>query len=173
MDHKDYFKIGYFTKTRGLKGELQLFFDSFDPDSLDFDSFYVEIESKLVPFFVDSYRIQANQTGYFFIEDINHIDQAQELVHKRVFLPDSKKPTRDDEFSITDLKGFEVTDMNHGRLGVINNIDEYPQQYIATLLFRSKEVMFPLSEDFIREVDEEKKELYVHLPEGLIDIYLD
>lgn len=174
MDHKDYFKIGYFTKTRGLKGELQLFFDFDDPDALDLASIYVEIDRQLVPFFTDSYRLQANQTGCFFLEDINHIDQAKDLIHKSVFLPDSKRPIRDDsEFYIEDLKGFEVIDKTHGRLGLITQIDEYPQQHIATVPYNSKNVMFPLSDDFIIEIDEEKKELYIQLPEGLIDIYLD
>jgi|SRR5690606_2319233 len=174
MDHQGYFRIGYFTKTRGLKGELQLFFDFDDPDSLDLDSIYIEIDRQLVPFFVTSYRLQANQTGYFFIEEIDHIDQAQDIVHKNVFLPDSKKPIRnEDEFYIDDLKGFEVIEATHGRLGVIDQIDEYPQQYIATVLFNSKQVMFPLSDDFITEVDEHNKKLHISLPEGLIDIYLD
>ncbi|WP_118193604.1 ribosome maturation factor RimM [Albibacterium indicum] len=173
MDHQGYFRIGYFTKTRGLKGELQLFFDFEDPELLELDSIYVEIDRQLVPFFVGSYRLQANQTGYFFIDDIDHIDQAKNLVHKSIFLPDDRKPVRnDDEFYMEDLKGFEVIESTHGNLGIIEAIDEYPQQYIATVFFNSKQVMFPLSDDFITTVDEEKKELYVSLPEGLIDIYL-
>lgn len=174
MDHKGYFNIGYFTKTRGLKGELQLFFDFEYPESLELDSFYIEIDRQLVPFFIDSYRLQSNQTGYFFLEDVDHIDKAQDLVRKRVFQPDDKKPIRDDsEFYVEDLKGFEAIETTRGQLGVITQIDEYPQQFIATVIIDSKPVMFPLSNDFIDEIDEEEKKLYISLPEGLIDIYLD
>lgn len=174
MDHKGYFDIGYFTKTRGLKGELQLFFTFDDPESLELDSFYIEIDRQLVPFFIDSYRLQANQTGYFFLEDVDHIDKAQDLVRKRVFQPEDKRPIRNDsEFYIEDLIGFEAIETNRGQLGVITQIDEYPQQFIATVIMDSKPVMFPLSDDFIIEVNEKRKKLYISLPDGLIDIYLD
>src|SRR5690606_36707869 len=135
MDHQGYFRIGYLTKTRGLKGELQLFFDFDDPDSLDLDSIYIEIDRQLVPFFVTSYRLQTNQMGYFFFEEIDYIVQAQDIVHKNVFLPDSIKPIRtEDDFYIYDLKGFEVREASLGRLRVIDEIDEYLRQYIATVL---------------------------------------
>lgn len=174
MDHKGYFNIGYFTKTRGLKGELQLFFDFDDPESLELDSFYIEIDRQLVPFFIDSYRLLANQTGYFFLEDVDHIDKAQDLVRKRVFQSNEKKPIRDDsEFYMEDLKGFEAIETNRGKLGEITQIDEFPQQFIATVIINSKPVMFPLSDDFIIEIDEERKKLYISLPDGLVDIYLD
>lgn len=174
MDYNESFKIGYITKTRGLKGEIQVFFEFKDPDLLDLDLIFIEINRQLVPFFVSSYKLQSNSTGYFFLEDIDHIDKAQELLRKGVFLPNTKMPEREEgEFLIEDLKGFNVFDSNYGELGVILEINEYPQQFVATVSYKSQEVLFPLSDDFIEEIDEEKKELHINLPDGLLDVYLN
>src|SRR5690606_28756423 len=96
MDYTESFKIGYITKTRGLKGELQLFFEFDDFDRIEFDLIYIEINRQLVPFFVSSYKLQSNNTGYFFLEDIDHIDKTQELIRKNVFLPLSKRPEKEE-----------------------------------------------------------------------------
>ena len=174
MDYNESFKIGYITKTRGLKGEVQLFFEFNDPELLDLDLIFIEINRQLVPFFVSSYKLQSNNTGYLFLEDIDHIDKAQELLRKSVFLPNSKMPEREEgEFLIENLKGFNVFDSNYGKLGIILEINEYPQQFVASVSYKSREVLFPLIDDFIEEIDEEKKELHINLPDGLLDVYLN
>jgi 16S rRNA processing protein RimM len=88
-------------------------------------------------------------------------------------LPNTKKPERDpDEFLITDLKGFFVHEKTYGELGEILEINEFPQQFIATLNYQSKEIMFPLNDDFIVEIDKKANVLRIDLPEGLLDVYL-
>lgn len=168
------FYIGYVTKTKGLKGEVQLFFEYEEPELLDLDVVFAEINGKMVPFFVSSYKLQNNHTGNFYFDDIDHIDKAQALVRKKVYLPLTKKPVRDeDEFFYTDLKGFTAVDETLGELGVILEVNEYPQQFVATVLYKDAEIMFPLNDDFIVEIDDEEKILTVDLPDGLLDIYLE
>ena len=172
MDIHHSFSIGYISKTRGLKGEIQLFFERDDYRELDLDVLFIEIDGRLVPFFVESYKLHANHTGYFFLEDVNHIDQAKALVRLTVYLPDSKKPVRDaGEFLISDLKGFLVEDKTYGELGEITEIHRYPQQDVAAVAYKSSELLFPLNDDFIVEIDKENNLLKVDLPEGLVDIY--
>jgi len=173
MTKDEAFYIGYITKTKGLKGEVQLFFEFEDYDALDLDTLFLEINAKMVPFFVASHKLYDNRTGLFFFEDIEHIDKAQELVKKKVYLPLSKMPERHpDDFTYDDLKGFMVQDEVYGELGEIIAVHEYPQQYVAALLYKEKEILFPLNEEIILDIDDEAQVLYVELPEGLLDIYL-
>lgn len=166
------FYIGYISKTRGLKGELQLFFEFEDYKELDPDVLFLEIDRKLVPFFLASYKLQPNQTAYLFLEDIDHIDKAKALVHKHVYLPDNKKPERHpDDFRMSDLKGYIVDDEKHGELGEITEVHEYPQQYVAVVSYKLNELMFPLNDQLIRVIDRENKRLQVSLPDGLVDVY--
>ena len=174
MKHEEAFKIGYVTKTKGLKGELQIFFEFEDYEDLEFDVLFADMNGKLVPYFVASLKLYPNSTGLFFFDDIDHIDKAQPLVKKKIYLPLGKMPERDeDDFTYNDLKGYTVNDETHGELGEIIDVQEFPQQFVATVLYKEKEIMFPLNEDMIVEIDEETETLFVDLPEGLLDIYLN
>lgn len=174
MKIEECFYLGYITKTRGLKGEIQVFFEYEEPENLEFKSFFIDINGKLIPYFISSYKLQNNQTGYFFLDDVDTIEKAQKLLRKKIYLPESLKPERnEDEFFITDLKGFIVHDKTYGELGEIIEIHEYPQQYVAVVPYKFREIMFPLTDDFIKEIDEENGIVYMSLPEGLIDVYIN
>ncbi len=173
MTTEESFYIGYVSKTRGLKGEVQLFFEFEDYDDLELDVIFLEVNKKLVPYFVNTVKLQKNSTAYATFEDVDHIDKAKALVHKKMYLPNDKMPERDpDDFRWTDLVGFLVIDEEHGELGEIIEVREMPQQFIATVeLEDGKQLMFPLSEDLILGIDGEEEIVEVDLPEGLVDLY--
>ena len=173
MKSEEAFYIGYITKSKGLKGELQIFFEFEEPELLDLDVIFAEINGKMVPYFVASYKLHTNQTGNFYFDDVDHIDKAQALVKKKLYLPLSKKPERDeDDFFYTDLIGFNAIDEQLGILGEVLEVHEYPQQFVAMVSYKGEEIMFPLNDDFIIEINEEEKLLTVDLPDGLLDVYL-
>lgn len=173
MNKEEAFYIGYITKAKGLKGEVQLYFEFDAYEDLDLDVLFADMNGKMVPYFVASYKLYPNGTGLFYFDDIDHIDKAQTLVKKKIYLPVAKMPERgEDDFTYNDLEGFVVSDETHGELGKIIAINEYPQQFVATMLYKEKEILFPLNEDMIVEIDVEEKTLVVDLPEGLLDVYL-
>jgi 16S rRNA processing protein RimM len=174
MKIEECFEIGYITKTRGLKGEVQVSFTYPEPEKLKINSVFVEVNSKLVPFFVSAYKIPMPQIGYFSFEDIDHIDKAQNITKKKIYLPNRLKPKKKkEEFSFTDLQGFIATDEHEGLLGEIIEVKEFPQQFIATIIYEEKEVLIPLNEAFILEIDIPNKKIDFDLPEGLLDLYLE
>lgn len=172
MTIEESFYIGYVSKTRGLKGEVQLFFEFEDYNELELDIIFLEVNKKLVPYFVDQVKVHNNSTAYVVFEDVDHIDKAQALVRKKMYLPNSKMPERDPEdFRYTDLIGYLVIDEEHGELGEITAVQEMPQQFIATVDMDGKELMFPLSDDLILGIDAEEEIIEVELPEGLVELY--
>jgi 16S rRNA processing protein RimM len=174
MNVEDCFEIGYISKTRGLKGEVQVAFSYDEPEKLKIKSVFIEINTKLVPFFVDAYKIPMPLVGYFTFEDIDHVDKAQNITKRKIFLPNRLKPKRKkEEFLYTDLVGFTADDLQNGNLGEITEVREYPQQYLATVNYKEKEVLIPLNEAFIIKLDIELKTISFDLPEGLLDLYLD
>ncbi|WGQ07855.1 ribosome maturation factor RimM [Pedobacter gandavensis] len=174
MKIEEAFYVGYITKTKGLKGEVQLFFEYDEPDLLELDVVFADFNGKLVPYFVSTYKLQVNNTANIYFDDVDHIDKAQPLLKKKIYLPLTKMPDRsNDEFHYNDLEGYLVFDENHGELGEITEVNEYPQQFVATVIYQEKEIMFPLNDDLIVEIDEEESTLRVHLPDGLLDIYLE
>lgn len=173
MEVQEGFYVGYLSRTRGLKGELQIFFEFPDYRELELDVLFLEIDRKLVPFFVKSLNVQTNSTAYVFLEDIDHIDKAQPLLRKKIYLPHDKLPARNpDDFRWTDLEGYEVHDKDRGVLGTIHEIHEYPQQFVAAVIHQHREILFPLNEETIVSLDTESQRIHVGLPDGLIDLYL-
>ena len=52
-------------------------------------------------------------------------------------------------------------------------MNEYPQHFVATMNYKEKEVLFPLNEDMILEIDLDEETILVDLPDGLLDLYLN
>ena len=174
MKIEDHFRIGTFIKTKGLKGELQLYVDFENLDAIDFNAIFVDMAGKLVPYFVESVKYHPNKTAYLFLEDQDTIEKASRLVKKDVYLPNKLKPKKKKgDFTLRDLKGFTAVDENEGELGEIISIQELPQQFIATVHYKNCEVLFPLNEEIIKSIDVVKSIVLVDLPDGLLDIYLD
>ena len=174
MKAEDCFRIGSTLKTKGLKGELQIYVDFPNLDDINFDAIFIDLAGKLVPFFVESVRYHHNNAAYLFLEDVDTIEKAARLVKKDIYLPNKLKPHKGaDIFTLLDLVGFTAIDADEGELGRITGIHEYPQQLIAAVTYKNCEVLFPLNEDTIKGIDVVKEIVRVDLPEGLLDIYLD
>lgn len=174
MDFEDHFRIGSTLKTKGLKGELQIYVDFDNLGDIDFDAIFIEISGKLVPFFVESIRYAQKNAAYVYLEDVDTIEKAAALVKKNIYLPNKLKPVKGkSEFTLLDLLGFNVIDEDEGEMGKITSIQEFPQQLIASVTYKGCEVLFPLNEEIIVGIDVVKSIVRVDLPEGLLDIYLD
>lgn len=168
------FQLGYISKTRGLKGEVQLYITTDNPAAYNtIKLIYLEIAKKLVPHFVTKIVIQKS-IAYVYFEDVEHIDHSTPLVGKKAYLPleEKRAPTEEQQF-INNLIGFQVFDEEHGAIGSILNIIELPQQLIASVDFNGTEVLFPINDEIIVSIDQKKKILDVVLPNGLLDVYLD
>lgn len=68
------------------------------------------------------------------------------------------------ELTWQDLVGYTVQDQETGTVGVIAHVDESTINTLATL---EDGKMIPLHEDFILDIDSEKRVLHVNLPFAL------
>jgi 16S rRNA processing protein RimM len=174
MANEDHFRIGSILKTKGLKGEMNMYVDFEDLDKVKFDTVFIEITGKLVPYFIGSIKYGQKNAAVISLEDVDTIEKASALVRKNIYLPNKLKPKKKkQEFTLKDLVGFTAIDENEGELGVITAIHEYPKQLIAALIYKNCEVLFPLNEDIIKGIDVVSEVVTVDLPEGLLDIYLE
>lgn len=174
MKIEDSFRIGSIIKTKGLKGELQFYVDFDNLDVIDFNAIFIDLGGKLVPYFIESVKYHPNNLAYLFLEDVDTIEKASKLVKKDIYLPNKLKPKKKSgDFTLMDLLGFIAVDEDEGELGRITQIQELPQQLIATVTYKNCEVLFPLNEEIIKGIDVVKGIVQVDLPEGLLDIYLD
>lgn len=173
MKIEDCFRIGSVLKTKGLKGEMQLYIDYDDADRIKITSLFLDMAGKLVPYFVESIKFNQKNMAYLYLEDIDTIEKAAMLVKKDIYMPNKAKfKKKKEEFGLKDLKGFTAVDVYEGELGEILDIHEFPQQLIAAVRYKDNEVLFPLNESIVKGIDLVKNIVTVDLPEGLLDIYL-
>jgi 16S rRNA processing protein RimM len=170
----DYFRVGTILKPKGLKGELHTYTDFEGLENIKFGTIFIEITGRLVPYFVSSIKYLQKNAAYLVLEDVDTIEKASLLVKKHIYLPNKLKPKKKkSEFTLFDLVGFTAIDTDEGELGEITEVNEYPQQILATVNYKNCEVLFPLNEEIIKNIDVVKGIVLVDLPEGLLDIYLD
>ena len=174
MTTEDCFRIGSILKTKGLKGELNIYVDFDGLEDIRFTTIFIETAGKLVPYFIESIKYLQKNAAYLFLEDVNTIEKAALLVKKDIYLPNKLKPKKKKgEFTLLDLQGFTAVDEDEGELGIILAVHEYPKQFIAEVRYQNKEILFPLTEGIITSIDVVKEIVLVNLPEGLLDVYLD
>jgi 16S rRNA processing protein RimM len=68
--------------------------------------------------------------------------------------------------------GFNLVDEQKGGLGTIQDVMLVGRQWIAKITISEKEVLIPLVDDMIIEVNMRNKFIRMKLPDGLLEVYL-
>ncbi|MDJ1492846.1 ribosome maturation factor RimM [Cytophagaceae bacterium DM2B3-1] len=174
MQIRDCFELGYVAKTHGLKGELVIMLDVDDPDEYEeMDSFFIQIKGQLVPYFMESYNLQGNR-AIVKLEDVNTIDAAKSLIGNKLFLPlDNLPDLEDDQFYYHQVMGYTIVDETKGDLGQVDAIYDMPGHDLLAMKYQGKEVLIPVNDEIVKKADHEQKIVYVSLPEGLLEVFLN
>ena len=164
---EDVYKIGKLGKTHGIKGEISMQVDDDVFDRVDADYLVLELDGIMVPFFMEEYRFKTDETALVKFEGIDTQERARELTGTEVFFPRELAESDDnDELSYAQLVGYTVINSNNGKsVGTISYLDE---QTINIMFELEDGTLLPASEELIVEIDTEKKEITLDIPEGLL-----
>lgn len=172
MDAENCYKIGWIVKPHGLKGEVTLSLEDDAPDDLDtLEAVFLDQNSRLVPYFIESISGQGNKAFVKF-EDVNTHDEALRISRQSVFLEKSKRPPAEpNQFYDDEIIGFEVEDQNLGGLGTISQIIQAgPNKLLEVTSESGKEILIPVNGPFILNINKDEKTVLVDLPEGFLDL---
>ena len=172
---QNYTLIGKTKKSYGIKGEMKLHIsEEFLEDIFNLKVVFLKINGKQVPYFVESVR--TGNALMIKFEDINTPEETHAISSKEVYARDEDLIPEDERlFEVEGLEfekynGFTIIDSEKGRVGVIKDVVEYPQQEMAVVEFEEREILIPLNQKLIEAVNEVKKELVLNLPDGLLDL---
>lgn len=165
---EDVYRIGQIGKPHGVKGELSFHFEDDVFDRTDADYLILEVDGILVPFFFEEYRFRTDVTAYIKFCDIDTEVQARELTGSEVFFPRSVAHQDGTCRSWAQLLGFSLIDATTGhQIGVIQSIDNTT----LNVLFELEDgKLIPANEELITDIDGEKRQIFITLPEGLLDL---
>lgn len=184
MKPEDLIPVGYIGQPKSLKGDVKAYFEAFLFDNLQ------ELEDKLayllvqtkegcLPYFVEHIQPVSENDGQVIIkfEDINSREAALALQNKALYmevgkLPDDFLPEQD-EFEWEFIIGFTLTNAATGQtLGTVEDVFALPEHELAQVFYQNREILIPLHDDLVEDIDEEQKTISIHLPEGLLEVYL-
>jgi len=172
MIHKtEVFPIGQVTKPHGVSGEMAFSFtsDIFDREEVPY--FIFEIEGILVPFFLDEYRFKGNTTGLLKLDGVKTEEQARAFVGLTIYLPKKfLEKVEDAEIELDYFVGFDLVDQKKGLIGKISEVDQTTENVLFVIPTKDDELLIPAGEEYIEDIDHEKKIIYVDLPDGLLEL---
>lgn len=174
MQENPLIPIGKTGKTHGVTGALKIFVDDrYLEDFLKADLVFLEVSGKHEPFFIEDI-FEANDLLVKF-EDLDAPEQAHRYSGKPVFLrlsdlhadPEDNGDAGD---QYERYLGFMVCDIQSGPIAPIEEVIELPQQFLAELAYQDRTILVPMHPDLIKRVDFEKREIWMDLPDGLLEI---
>ncbi len=172
MQQQEYISIGKLGKAHGLSGAVKANIeDRFLEDLADKGVCFLELSGQKVPYFIDG--IQDGNQLILSFEGVSSREQAMLLQSKEILmrLQDIHPENLESEEGLVYAfcTGFCIYDPEGKAIGIIEEVLDMPQQEMALLNNEGKEVFIPLHPDWIIEIDEDKQQVLMDLPDGLLD----
>ena len=163
--------LGRITRLHGFEGTVTIKLEkSFLENIPELEWVFLEIEGKPVPFFISISEYLGADILRLRFEGYETIEKASEFVGSRVYLTTGEGGIniKDDH---RDLCGFKVQLSDKSLVGTIIEVIKNPGQWLLNIKDgKGKEILIPLHEDFITDIDKRKKIIRMDLPEGLTDV---
>lgn len=173
MLKEDCYYLGKITKKHGFKGNLIMHLETDEPELYqNMESVFIETNGMLVPFFFETIGPHSKNKLLVKFEDLT-AEEAEKLINRPVYLPLDTLPELDEDgFYYHDIIGYKVLDTHKGEIGLIKNVNDSGVQALFEINFNGKEILIPVVDDWIREVNKDERFIKIETPEGLIDLYL-
>ncbi len=178
MTEQKFINIGYTKKTHGIGGELKLFIEErYLEDFLKNERIFLDVKGTKVPYFVANVRGKGEMI--LQLEEVDNREAAFMLQSREVFLreqdlvPDHERELEVEEeegLEYEHVAGFLLVDKTAGEVGRIAEVLDMPQQEMAFLQYKGREVLIPLNPQFVTSIDKKAKKVFTDLPEGLLDV---
>lgn len=168
----EYIHIGKIVATFGVKGEVLLV------HVLEKKSNFKEVEvlfveetkNSYLPYFIQSAKAKDGAESYIKLEGVETKEAAHRFIQKQVWLQQEDFEKVVGKTFMIGLLGFAIVEEDN-QIGRVEEVIEQPHQVLLRTTVNSKEAYIPLHEETLLKIDRRKKEVWVTLPDGLLDVY--
>jgi 16S rRNA processing protein RimM len=174
MKKDECFYLGKIVKKYSFKGELLAKLDTDEPHLYqELDAVFIDFRGSLIPYFIEQSQLHKSNLLRLKFEDVETEEDADALLKAELYLPLSALPKLEgDKFYFHEVIGFSIIDKNFGPVGTIVSVNDTTAQALFVIDRDGKEILIPMNDELIIEVNRDKKSILVETPEGLIDLYL-
>ncbi|QVK18946.1 ribosome maturation factor RimM [Mycoplasmatota bacterium] len=166
----EYYVIGTIVSTHALKGEVKIY------STTDFrveryqvgNTLYIKKDNQMIEVIIKSYRPHKDYELVSF-ENYNDINTVLPLVKCKIYVGgDNVQSLDEDEYYYRELFNCSVYHEDQ-LIGKVVDVVNYGASDILIIQDeKNKEVMIPFVNDFILEVDTEKRKIQIEVIEGLL-----
>ncbi|MDR0941520.1 MAG: ribosome maturation factor RimM [Bacteroidales bacterium] len=160
--------IGYVVKPYGGNGTVIVALKTIESDELAQRKYVLlDIQHKLVPFFIEECFCKNNNV-YLKFSDIHSVDDAETIAGMRMYIEQTDDVENDDDH---DLVSYTLFNAAHVEVGEITSVLEYPMQLLLEVeTAENTHILIPLVDEWIVEIDEQKRSITMNIPEGLLGL---
>jgi 16S rRNA processing protein RimM len=173
MSVNEFYFLGKITRKFSFKGDLIIFLDTDAPSEYyHLDKIFIKIKDRYIPYFIEEIFPYKNNSIRVHFEDINDENEAMMLINKEIYLPCNSLPVLEgNKFYYHEIEGFKIKDKKVGELGYIKYVNDKSPQHLFVVDYNKKEILIPINDDLIENIDRKEKLINMNLPSGLIELY--
>jgi 16S rRNA processing protein RimM len=165
---EEVYKIGRLGKVHGIKGEISFLLDDDVFDRVDADYLVLDIDGILVPFFIEEYRFKTDSNVLMKFDGIDTQERARELTGCDVYFPRALAENDEENLSWAEMIGYSLMDAQTGQN--IGNIAAVDDTTINILFELEDGRLIPASEELITNINIQKHQIEINLPEGILEL---
>ena len=173
MLKEECFFLGTIVGKFSFKGEILAKLDSDNPEIYaNLESIFVETPHGLVPYFILNNQLHKTSLLRLKFEGIASETDADLLIKKDLYLPLTMLPLLEgNQFYYHEVNDFMAFDQEKQEIGRIKNVNDSGPQALFVIDSNGIEILIPVHDSFIKNLDRKSKEIHFDLPDGLLDIF--
>lgn len=173
IQEENLIKVGKILKPHGVKGDMIFLFNHEQFAEAECNHYFFLLDGLFVPFFVEEFRFISSKSAAVNIEGINTIEEAINYNDVLLYLPKELVDQIDDEAYFESeweqFIGYTILDDSNTIIGVIKEVDSSTINELFIVENENEEILIPATTDFILEINQAEKQMFLSLPEGLLD----
>ena len=174
MQKENCFYLGKIVRKYSFKGELLIKLDTDEPEMFtEMESVFVEKNKNLIPFFIERSALHKSTLLRVKFEDVDSEGDADSLMNLHLYLPLNMLPElTGNRFYFHEIIGYTIEDKSFGKVGIVTGVNDGTAQALFEIDREGKEILIPINDDIIKNVDRNTKTILLDVPSGLIELYL-
>ncbi len=175
MRKEECFYLGKIVSKYSFKGEVFIKLDTDEPDLYEnLESVFISLGNSLVPFFIRRSRLHRSNLLRIDFEEVGSEGEADRILGAEVYLPLDQLPALSgNKFYYHEVIGFRLMDKVYGDIGRIVSVNDSAAQALFVAEKDGKQLLVPVSDEIITQIDRSQKTVFVTTPEGLVSLYLE
>lgn len=167
-------EAGQLIKVHGVHGGMVVYTHASVDDPEVWPTWcFIRIDGGLVPFKLlsDDCYLKDDRQVVVFLDGVNNPESCDPLLNKLIYFPEGSFAVPGGEgFPLSSLSGYRFRISGEEGFGVFVAFIDIPSNELLSIDWMGKQLLVPARDEFIGEIDESEKLVWLNLPDGLLDL---